>query len=159
MPVSISWSCTGAASSAGTGFSTGGLLASSTTITAATIGLGKSVDTTYGLSCTDAQSQVVTTQCVVKTVNPWITFVSVPKDVQSGGKSTLGWITGGMQGCTVSSRDYAGFTAEHAGPDKKKPNGSVSTPELTRTSTFWLTCTTIGGSTKEASTTIGVIAQ
>ena len=128
--------------------------ASSTSITAPLLGLGLSTTTNFGIACSDAQSQSVSAQCSIQTASPWITFITVPKSVPRGATATLGWITGGMSKCVVSSHDYANFTTQNA--ENTSPNGSVQTPSIdpSLSNVFWLTCTTVGGNVKEASSTI-----
>jgi hypothetical protein len=77
--------------------------------------------------------------------------------VKSGESSTIGWLTSGMQKCVVSSPDMPDFTAANA--SNTSVNGMATTSPLTDPARILLTCTTIGGATKSATTTVSVVGK
>jgi hypothetical protein len=151
MPLTITYSCS-SGKSEGAGFDTGGAPSGSATITIPNPPTNTNI-ATYGLKCTDGAA-VATKQCSVQVAKPGIVLVANPKAVQSGKTSAIGWITSGMSTCVISSPQLQNFTDEHR--NTTNVNGSVATPPLTGTSDFVLKCTTIGGSSRAATTTVTI---
>ena len=151
MTLAISYSCS-SGTSVGSGFQTNGAQSGSATTTISNPP-GNTNIATYGLMCTD-QGRTGSAQCSVQIGRPSIVLVANPKAVASGKTSALGWVTSGMQSCVISSPDLSGFTSQNAG--NTSVNGAVATPVLTSAATFLLHCVTLGGGTRQASTTVSV---
>ena len=153
MSVAISYACTNAVASGGTGFSTNNQMSGSATpkVEAPTLGSGNKV--TYGLTCSK-EGKTDTAQCTVEINKPTIVLVTNPKNVESGKEANIGWVTGGMEECTISSPTLLGFTAENA--NNTSVSGVAKTPPLTQDTKFVLSCTTKAGGTKTAETTVEV---
>lgn len=152
MSIAVSYACHNSATSGGSGFSTNNQLSGSATPTVEAPTLG-SDSVIYGLTCSK-EGKTDSAQCVVK-INPTsIVLIANPKDVASGEEANIGWITNGMESCTISSPTLASFTSENAG--NTSPSGVAKTPALTEDTTFVLTCTTKSGGTKTAETTVNV---
>lgn len=150
MTIAISFACSGATGSTGGGFSTQDATSGSTTTVIATPPAGATT-ITYGVTCRN-QSLTARAECSVQIAKPTIVLLVNPKVVPSGEASTVGWITSGMQACTVSSPQMPGFTTQNA--SKKNVNGVATTSPITRETQVVLTCDTLGGGTRVASTTI-----
>jgi hypothetical protein len=69
-------------------------------------------------------------------------------------KSTIGWVTSGMQSCVISNTDFADWTTAQAG--NTSISGAAVSPIITADTTFKLTCQTLGGAT--ASSTVKVLS-
>lgn len=153
MSVPISFSCknlgsgAGMGTSAGTGFSTNGAPSGSATPVIQSPQLGSNNTVTYGLTCSK-QGKTDTAQCTVQINRPWISLVAIPEGVKSGEEANIGWITNGMEECTVSSPTLNSFTAENA--NNTSVSGVAKTPPLTQDASFVLSCTTKAGGTKNA---------
>jgi hypothetical protein len=85
---------------------------------------------------------------------PSIVLVANPRDIEKGDRTNIGWVTGAMESCVISSPDLDAFTEENA--DYTSTSGSVKTPRLYDDTRFVLTCTTKAGGTKSATTTVNV---
>ena len=157
MTIAISYSCSSGRAT-GTGFTAKRQPSGSATATVAVPPAGINV-ATYGLTCSGEQDRGAASahaQCAIQISRPSIVLVANPKTVQSGETSLLGWITSGMQSCVISSPQQDDFTARNA--SNTSPNGTAETSPVTTLSTFILHCETLGGSTKEASTTIAAFS-
>ena len=152
-PIVISYTCVNAVSSTGNGFSTGGALSGTTTVTLAASS-ASSTQTSYALSCTSASGVTSGGMCVVTIAKPYIVFAAVPELVQGGDTASLGWITRDMNSCTVSSPLDANFTAQNA--SITNTNGTVATPPITLPTEYVLQCTAFDGTIYSATTTISV---
>jgi hypothetical protein len=152
MTIAISFSCGNATGSAGQGFDTGNALSGSATTTIDNPPAG-ATKATYGLRCVNA-SVPATASCSVDISRPSIILVANPKVVPVNASSTIGWLTTGMESCVVSSPDMQEFNAQNA--LNTSVNGMAITPPLTETAQFLLHCTTLGGQTKDATTTVQV---
>lgn len=152
MSLAISWGCANSATSVGNGFDTNGALSGSATTTIQTPP-GTTNTATYSLTCTK-EGVTAGAQCRVQIGRPVIVIIANPKQVQSGKAATIGWITSGMRSCVISSADLPEFTLESA--SNTSVNGVATTPPLTASATFKLHCTTQGGGTKDAETTVTV---
>lgn len=151
MTVGITFGCS-AGTAVGQGFSTNGQNSGSTQATTTSPGAG--INTiNFGLTCTN-QGVTDSKQCTVNLNRPSLIFVANPKVLNSGERSSIGWVTAGMQGCIISSPDHSSFTSDHANNSRK--SGVAETPALTADSTFVLSCTTLAGGTRTASTTVDV---
>ncbi|HTR18504.1 MAG TPA: hypothetical protein VMH91_00795 [Candidatus Paceibacterota bacterium] len=152
MTVAMSYSCGNATGSSGAGFSTGNQTSGSTTTVITTPPSGTNT-ANFGLTCTNG-SQATGAQCSVQINQPAIVLVSNPKTVPNGQPSSIGWVTAGMQACVISSPQDAAFTASNA--NNQSVNGVAQTDGITGPTEFDLTCTTLGGQTRIASTTVSV---
>ncbi|MEK7601156.1 MAG: hypothetical protein AAB480_01315 [Patescibacteria group bacterium] len=155
MTVTIAYGCGNATGSTGQGFDTNNQLSGSTTtvITAPPAG---ATGANFELNCTN-QGASKRAQCTVQIGRPTIVLVANPKVVDPGKASTIGWITSGMQSCVVSSPEDGAFTAENA--TNTSVNGMASTSPLTSPIHILLHCVTIGGGTRDATTTVSVVGQ
>ena len=152
MSLAISYSCF-SGTSEGSGFQTNGAQSGSATVTVANPPANTNT-ATYGLKCTN-QGQTATAQCTVQVGRPFIVLVANPRAVASSTASRLGWVTSGMQSCVISSPDLPAFTAQNAG--NTSVSGTATTPPLNSAARFFLNCTTVGGGTRQASTTVSII--
>src|SRR5665213_241953 len=152
MSVAISYSCANATGSSASGFTTGNQTSGSTTtvITAPPSGTNTA---NFGLTCTNG-AQANGAQCSVQINQAAIVLVANPQAVPSGQTSSIGWVTAGMQACVISSPDDSSFTTTNAG--NLSVNGVAQTDAITGDTEFDLTCTTLGGLTKTASTIVSV---
>lgn len=153
MSMAISFACRNSATSGGTGFDTNGQLSGSATpvIESPTIGSNNVVK--YGLTCSK-EGKTDTAECTVQVNKTSIVLIANPREVQSGGEANIGWVTGGMEECTIASPTLSGFTAENAG--NTSTSGVAKTPPLTQETKFVLSCTTKSGGTKTAETTVQI---
>ena len=152
MILTISWGCsTGTA--VGSGFSTGAVRSGSATTTLSTPPTGAN-HISFGLVCTH-EGQSASASCDVQVGKPAIVLVANPKSVTSGGTSQIGWVTSGMKECTVSSPDQADFTSSNAA--RTNANGVAESSPVTGETDFLLTCMTVGGNTRSASTTVSIL--
>lgn len=152
MSVAVSYSCLNSNTSSGSGFSTNNQLSGSATptVTAPTIG---SDSVTYGLTCS-RDGKTDSAQCTVGVNKTALVLIANPSEVESGEEANIGWVTTGMQACTISSPDLSGFTSDNAG--NTSVSGVARTPPLTSDARFVLTCTTRSGATKTAETRVQV---
>jgi hypothetical protein len=151
MTLALSFSCS-AGTGEGSGFETGNKQSGSATTTIANPP-GNANTATYTLTCTDA-GRIATASCNVQVGRPGIVLVANPSQIQSGKTSAIGWVTSGMKSCIISSPDSSSFTSQNAG--NTSVNGTAVTPALSSTSRFVLDCQTLGGGTRQASTTVKV---
>lgn len=158
--VNITYACAnGATVASSTGFSLASTGALSGTASATVQKPGSGTTITYGLTCTNASVTPALTaseQCTVRVASPTIVLVATPeKIVQSEAdeekrKSTIGWVTSGMQKCTISSPDFATWSEQQAG--NTSVAGAVVSPVIPPTGAqFNLGCTTLGGTTATSS--------
>ncbi len=152
MSVSISFSCANATDSAGSGFDTKDNLSGSRTKTVAAPPAGDNT-VTYALTCIN-QNLTAGAQCSVQINQPSIVLIANSSSVPSGASTAIGWVTSGMQSCTVSSPDTPAFTAANA--SNTSVNGVATTPDLTAPMTVDLVCQTLGGGTSDATTQVTV---
>jgi len=150
--IAISFSCQNATGSSGAGFSTNNQISGSASSTIAAPPAGENT-ANYGLTCTN-NGQVASAQCSVQVNQPAIDLVADPQYVQSGATASIGWVTAGMQSCIISSPTDATFTANNSGD--QNVNGVAQTDAITQNTQFNLTCQTLGGQTKEASTIVSI---
>ncbi len=152
MSVAVSFSCLNSNTSSGSGFSTNNQLSGSATpvVTAPTIG---SNSVTYGVTCSK-EGKTDSAQCTVEVNKTSIVLVANPKNVERREESNIGWVTAGMQSCTISSPQLSDFTNNNTG--NTSTSGVVRTPPLTNDATFVLTCTSRSGATKTAETKVEV---
>jgi hypothetical protein len=152
MTVTLSYSCANATDSQGGGFFTNDQLSGSTTTVIAAPPAGTNT-ANYMLTCIN-QGQTQSAQCAVQIAQPFIDLVATPSSVASGATSTIGWVTGGMQSCVISSPQNSAFTS--ANVNDTSVSGTAQTPPLTAPMTAVLTCQTSSGGTMQASAPIAV---
>lgn len=152
MQVAISYACQNSATSKGEGFSTSNELSGSANATVVSPSTG-STNVTYGVTCSK-EGQTDSAQCTVNVNKPSIVLVANPKNVKSGETSNIGWVTGAMESCVVSSPSLAQFTDQNK--NNTSASGVAKTPPLTQNTKFILTCTTKAGGTKTAETTVEI---
>ena len=152
MSATISYACGSATDSAGSGFTTSDQLSGSTTtvITAPPAGDNTA---SFGLTCIN-QSLTASQQCSVQINQPSIVLVVNPSVVPAGTAAAIGWVTSGMQSCTISSPDSQSFTAANA--SDTSVNGVATTTLLTSSMRVVLNCQTFAGGTRSATTMINV---
>ncbi len=155
MSIAISYACTNSTASASTAFSTGGALSGSATVVVANPPAGTNT-AIYGIGCSNNNpGQTAAAQCTVQVGKPSIVLVANPKAVATSTASQLGWVTSGMQSCVISSPDLPAFTAQNAG--NTIVSGTATTPPLSSAARFLLHCITVGGGTRDATTTVSII--
>lgn len=152
MAISISYACQRAHASKGEGFSTDNKLSGSAQAQVVSPGPG-STTVAYGVTCSK-DGVTDSAQCTINVNKPSIVLVANPKDVEEGGRANIGWVTGAMERCVISSSDVPEFT--EANKNNTSTAGSAKTPPLTRDARFVLTCTTKAGGTNTAETTVDV---
>ena len=153
MTLAIAFSCSsGTATSSG--FDTGGEQSGSATTAVANPPAGTNT-AIYALTCNN-QGLTAGAQCAVQINKPSIVLVANPKSVPSGQTSLIGWVTSGMQSCVISSPDQSDFTSRNS--SNTSPSGVATTSPITRTTNFLLRCSTLGGLTKDATTSVEVAA-
>ncbi len=82
-------------------------------------------------------------------------MVAHPDKVKKGTATKIGWVTGGIESCVISSPTQSAFSADNE--NNAKPAGFAQTPQLTQNTQFVLNCTTKAGGVRSASTTVVVI--
>lgn len=107
----------------------------------------------YGLTCTN-NGQNASAQCHIQINQPAIDLVANPQSVPSGQTATIGWVTAGMKSCVISSPQDTSFTQQNA--SNTNVNGAAQSDALSSSTEFDLTCTTLGGQTKTASTVVTI---
>ncbi|MBP9668809.1 MAG: hypothetical protein KBE09_00780 [Candidatus Pacebacteria bacterium] len=117
-----------------------GFTAQNTNISSATV--KPSVDTKYGIQCSD--NTVYT--CTVQVVNPRLTIWAEPKEVTLGARSTVYW----------TAADVFADTCFVKGPSflERGARGGAATVPINDPSTFTLACLAEDGATTTASVTI-----
>jgi hypothetical protein len=152
MQVAVSFACANSVASSGNGFSTNNQMSGSATptIEVPTIGTTNAI---FGVTCSK-DGKTDTAQCTIAINKTSMVLIANPKNVESGAQANVGWVTSGMQECTISSPTLASFTTENAG--NTATSGVAKTPTLVEDTEFELTCTTKSGDTRSAKTTIVV---
>ena len=153
MKLAISFACQNALMSSGHGFDTEGQLSGSTEVIVAKPALTRNT-ATYSLTCTNG-GITSGAECSVQVSKPAIILVVNPARVQQGEPSAIGWVTSGMHSCVVSSPQMTDFTAKNA--NNTDVNGVALTPSITMPTDIFLRCTTLGGATRTATTTIRIL--
>lgn len=152
MQVALSFACQNSAASVGRGFSTGGQLSGSASAVVEKPALGTRA-VTYGLTCSK-DGQMDSAECTVEIHRSSVVLVANPKVIQPGETTNVGWVTSGMESCTISSSDLQPFT--EANENNFSTGGTAKTPVLGQNTKFVLTCTTKAGGTKIAETEVVV---
>jgi hypothetical protein len=152
-PISFSFSCGSASASVGTGFDTHGMLSGNATTTAPETPPGRSV-ATFALTCIKL-GITTSAQCDVQIGKPGIVLVTNPGEVRGGDMALIGWVTSGMQSCTLSSPDQADFTSRNAA--RTDTSGAATTSPLLMDSRFQIDCISISGEYRQATTTVRMI--
>ena len=161
--ISFSYACAGGATDiVASGFSIAPTtLAGNATTTIQKPAGGNSV--TYSLSCINKSISPATTasaQCTVQVGNASIVLVATPDRVSQSETDTvkkqvtIGWVTSGMQACTIANPDFVDWTNQQAA--NTSVAGAATSPVISTTTTFALTCTTLAGTT--ASSTVKVLS-
>lgn len=156
--VSFSYACAGGATDiAASGFPiTATTLSGNATTTIQKPAGGNSV--AYSLSCINksvSPAATASAQCTVQVGNASIVLVATPDRVAQSEtdttkkQSTIGWVTSGMQACTIADPDFSDWTSQQAG--NTSVSGAATSPVITTTTTFTLTCTTLAGTTASSS--------
>lgn len=158
--INITYACAnGATTASATGFS----ITSETTLSgtaSATVQKPASGQTiTYALTCTNTSVTPVLSaseQCTVRVATPTIVLVATPEKVSQAEadeekrKSTIGWVTSGMQKCAISSPDFATWSEQQA--SNTSVAGAAVSPVIPPAGAqFNLACTTLGGTTATSS--------
>jgi hypothetical protein len=151
MSVAISYSCSNGGTSTGSGFSTNNQASGSASAVVAKPPTGTNT-ANYGITCTDPTGNTSSAQCSVQVNQPSIVMIANPKSVASGQSSSIGWVTSGMQSCVASSPTDSTFTSQNA--NNLSVNGVAQTSPITSNTEYDLTCQTLGGQTKSASTIV-----
>ncbi|HVW82570.1 MAG TPA: LamG-like jellyroll fold domain-containing protein [Candidatus Paceibacterota bacterium] len=141
----LTWSSTGADSCSGTGFSTGGAVSGSASVTPAQT-------TTYTVLCTgsNGSANAAATVTVSQAAAPTVTIAADPSQVSSGGSSKVSWSSTDANSC-IASGDWNG---------SKATSGSQTFNGITSPQTYTLTCTGAGGQASGSATvTIKAAAQ
>ncbi len=150
MQATLSFACQNASVSSGSGFSTQGALSGSATTTIFAPTLGSNTQT-FGLTCSK-DGVIDSAQCTVQVNKSAIVLVANPKTVKNGETSNIGWVTGGMESCVISSPTHAQFTTQNVGISTV--SGVAKSPSLIGNAEFVLNCVTKGGGTKSARVTV-----
>ena len=108
---------------------------------------------TYALTCA-SQGRTANSQCLVQVSNPAVILVANPKTVPANGTSILGWLTRGMRSCVISSPDQSDFTSRNS--SNTSVSGIATTSPISSQATFLLRCETLGGGSKDATTTVTI---
>jgi len=153
MQVAISYACQNSVASSGSGFTTHNALSGNATTTVANPSIGSQTQT-YGLTCSK-EGVTDSAQCTIQVNKSSIVLVANPKEIRSGETSNIGWVTGGMESCVISSPTLSGFTEENA--NNTSVSGAAKTPTLSQNAQFVLNCVTKSGRTKSAATTVQII--
>ncbi|PIT91064.1 hypothetical protein COU17_02435 [Candidatus Kaiserbacteria bacterium CG10_big_fil_rev_8_21_14_0_10_49_17] len=97
--LTVTWSCSNATSSSGNGFSTGGALSGSTSVSA-------DPEATYTVVCSN-DTQSVQAQCDVDILNPQLNIDANPDRVRKGNTSSINWQALNVKSCTVDGPDFS----------------------------------------------------
>lgn len=151
MTVAVTYGCS-AGTSEGDGFDTGGARSGSASVTLSNPAAGSS-NVFFGVTCTQNKVSDHET-CEVQVGRPGIVLVANPQSVEANATTQIGWTTSGMASCTVSSPDQPEFTERNA--DMTTTSGTAETDPITSTTQIVLSCTTLGGQTRQATTTVAV---
>jgi uncharacterized repeat protein (TIGR01451 family) len=114
--------------------------------------------TTFGITCIGSNGQSVTDTVTVpvsgQPQNPTVDIKANGSDgpitIQSGTQATLSWTSQNANSCYASGGPWSGT---------KQLSGSESTPTITQSTTFAITCTNSQGQTVSDSVTINVNQQ
>jgi|GEM_PF-6789217 len=151
MTVSISYSCANATGSSGVGFDTQNALSGSTSTVIATPPTGANT-ASYGVTCING-TQTASQQCAIQINKPWISLAAIPSVVTQNGSSTIGWVTGGMQSCTLFTWDPLEATPTVVTTGL---SGVTTLFSIATTTPVSLLCQTTSGGTKQADTGITI---
>ena len=154
MSIAISYTCGNATGSAGLGFDTQNATSGATSTIIANPPQGTNT-ANFGVQCLNG-SLSANAQCSVQIGRASIVLVATPRTIAPNASSTIGWVTSGMQSCVISSPTLPDFTTQNA--TNTSVTGAVVSPMLSTTTSFVLGCTTVGGSTRQATTTVIVSA-
>ena len=151
--IGFTYACTNSTTSTGSGFSTNNLMSGTATSTLAAPPAGTN-QATYTLACSDGTNSAGAS-CTVQVSTPKIVLVANPASVTSGDFTSIGWTTSGMKACVISSPQDTAFASLNA--NNTSINGMAPTSAITQKTDYVLTCTTLGGATKIATTTVSIV--
>ncbi len=153
-PLSISWSCTGASTSRGDGFDTGGTTSGSKEISVSGVDTNGNPVPPFNLALTcTKEGRIAVAQCPLEVNRPVIVASAVLSIVTSGQTTKIVWIVKGMKEgddvCKITSDKHPDFSVTGR-------NKVVETPPITELTKFKIRCTTRADNTKEAEIAITV---
>ncbi len=150
---SLSWFSTNATSCTGTGFSTGGAVTGTTSVTLDTLG-----STTFTVTCSGSGGSASDSKVVTVSGQPSITVAPVgPPLVQLGSTITANWSVVNMKSNTCHMTGTGG--SDQAITNATNSSGTVTTPPITVASTFTISCTGLDGTAYSSSFNVGLVPQ
>lgn len=149
-PINMTYSCTNSTTSTGYGFTTGGAVSGATTST--TLNAPENAaGANFALKCENG-SLSAAAQCTVQIAKVSISLRAEPEVASIGSRALIGWVTTGMESCTISSPDQPEFTDRNA--SRKTTAGIATTSPITADSNFVLNCKTLTGGFKQETVTV-----
>ncbi len=147
MKVGIAFGCANSSESEGGGFSTGGRLWGATEESIPSeLPNGTMV---YALRCSDGVS-TASASCSVAVMKP---FMLLSSQVENN-TASFAWVTRGMDVCDISAPDDPELNSQFDNPVPQ--SGALTVSSLTEDTRVALTCTSVGGTIKEVTTTVTV---
>ncbi len=132
--VIVMWACRDEATSTeGDGFETDGE-------TIGSVRVQPTEGTTYTVTCLNESTDTDDTaaSCNVVVAEPALTITATPNAVPFGDTTVLAWSTTDTQSCTLTSDAHFGFK-------RNGTQGQITTPGITKDTTFTLTCESTSG--------------
>ncbi len=145
MKVGIAFGCTNSVSSAGGGFSTGGLLWGATEDRIAENLPNGTME--YALTCSDGRRSA-SASCSVAVMKPFMLLSSQAVNMNA----SLAWVTRGMDQCDLSSPGNTELSARFENPVPQ--SGALTIPAITTDTEIALTCTSVSGTVSQMNTTV-----
>ncbi len=150
---SLSWFSTNATSCTGTGFSTGGAVTGTTSVTLDTLG-----STTFTVTCSGSGGSASDSKVVTVSGQPSITVAPVgPPLVQLGSTITANWSVVNMKSNTCHMTGTGGL--DQAIANATNSSGTVTTPPITVASTFTFSCAGLDGTAYSSSFNVMLVPQ
>ncbi|MDE2213183.1 MAG: hypothetical protein KGJ34_01470, partial [Patescibacteria group bacterium] len=146
----LTWESTGATSCAGTNFNTNGGISGSAQVSL-------SQNTIYTVTCSGNGEQNSAQALVTVTyVTPTISLVASPTRVAPNATTQLSWSVENVQAssCSITAPGY-----NHPLSNAESAEGEVTTPEITQTTTFTLSCTGLDDSVPTQSVVVGLVPE
>jgi hypothetical protein len=150
--INFGYKCTNSNASTGSGFNTNNQM-NGTASTALAMPPAGTNQATYTLACSNGSASVGAS-CTVQIATPKIVLITNPSTVASGEATAVGWTTSGMKACIISSPQDTTFASLNA--NNTSINGEATTSPISQKTDYVLTCTTLGGATKIATTTVNI---